>query len=166
MIPQELLPSITQGRLGPQGPHLQDRQVRVRRGCAQRLPAGRRDDRHLRQDAHGAHAGVRHLLPQSGHWQAVAPGQTDQSGRHHGHLALLPTTVMRNLRKWRVPMENYGVTACCIPGRSPRSSASTTGIPTRGVTPNHPGVGCSTRSSRPPRGLQARQRAAESGCQS
>jgi len=55
-----------------------------------------------------AHAGVRHLLPQSGHWQAVAPeskpiSQADIMVTWHS----LPTTVMRNLRKWRVPMENY-----------------------------------------------------------
>ena len=55
--------------------------------CAQRLPAGRRDDRHLRQDAHGARrcpASAAAIRALAGRGTRV---QADQSGRHHGHLA-------------------------------------------------------------------------------
>ena len=52
-----------------------------------------------------AHAGVRHLLPQSAHWNAVAPeakpiSQADIMVTWHS----LPTTVMRNFDKWNVPI--------------------------------------------------------------
>ncbi len=51
------------------------------------------------------HAAVRHLLPQSPHWSAVAPeeipiSQRDMMVTWHS----LPTTVMQKLRAWRVPV--------------------------------------------------------------
>ncbi|QFG23776.1 oxygenase MpaB family protein [Actinomadura sp. WMMB 499] len=52
-----------------------------------------------------AHAGVRHLLPQSPHWNKVADeaipiSQADMMVTWHS----LPTTVMQNLKKWKVPI--------------------------------------------------------------
>ncbi|WP_207843742.1 oxygenase MpaB family protein [Williamsia soli] len=52
-----------------------------------------------------AHAAVRHLLPQSPHWVNSAPedipiSQADIMVTWHS----LPTTVMRNLKKWKVPI--------------------------------------------------------------
>ncbi|MGW0434520.1 oxygenase MpaB family protein [Micromonospora sp. NPDC003197] len=52
-----------------------------------------------------AHAGVRHLLPQSPEWANVAPedipiSQRDMMVTWHS----LPTTVMRKLNDWRVPV--------------------------------------------------------------
>ncbi|TNY36943.1 oxygenase MpaB family protein [Thermomonospora catenispora] len=52
-----------------------------------------------------AHAGVRHLLPQSAHWTKVADeeipiSQADMMVTWHS----LPTTVMRQLRTWKVPI--------------------------------------------------------------
>ncbi|ORM37884.1 twin-arginine translocation signal domain-containing protein, partial [Williamsia sp. 1135] len=52
-----------------------------------------------------AHAAVRHLLPQSPHWVNSAPedipiSQADIMVTWHS----LPTTVMRNLTKWKVPI--------------------------------------------------------------
>ncbi|MCD0448626.1 DUF2236 domain-containing protein [Actinocorallia sp. API 0066] len=52
-----------------------------------------------------AHAGVRHLLPQSLHWSKVADekipiSQADIMVTWHS----LPTTVMQNLLKWKVPI--------------------------------------------------------------
>ncbi|TDC57098.1 DUF2236 domain-containing protein [Actinomadura sp. KC345] len=52
-----------------------------------------------------AHAGVRHLLPQSPHWQKVADeekpiSQADIMVTWHS----LPTTVMQNLVKWKIPI--------------------------------------------------------------
>ncbi|MBD0862341.1 DUF2236 domain-containing protein [Gordonia sp. zg691] len=52
-----------------------------------------------------AHAGVRHLLPQSPHWVHSATekkpiSQADVMVTWHS----LPTTVMRNLEKWKVPI--------------------------------------------------------------
>ena len=52
-----------------------------------------------------AHAAVRHLLPQSPHWVNSAPeevpiSQADIMVTWHS----LPTTVMRNLNKWKVPI--------------------------------------------------------------
>ncbi|MFD0901522.1 oxygenase MpaB family protein [Actinomadura sediminis] len=52
-----------------------------------------------------AHAGVRHLLPQSPHWSKVADeeipiSQADMMVTWHS----LPTTVMQNLKKWKVPI--------------------------------------------------------------
>ncbi|GLZ13337.1 secreted protein [Actinomadura sp. NBRC 104425] len=52
-----------------------------------------------------AHAGVRHLLPQSPHWTKVADeeipiSQRDMMVTWHS----LPTTVMQNLKKWKVPI--------------------------------------------------------------
>jgi endo-cleaving rubber dioxygenase len=52
-----------------------------------------------------AHAAVRHLLPQSPHWVDAAPedvpiSQADIMVTWHS----LPTTVMRNLMKWKVPI--------------------------------------------------------------
>lgn len=52
-----------------------------------------------------AHAGVRHLLPQSPHWANVAPenkpiSQADMMVTWHS----LPTTVMRVLKEWKVPI--------------------------------------------------------------
>ncbi|MFD0855482.1 oxygenase MpaB family protein, partial [Actinomadura adrarensis] len=52
-----------------------------------------------------AHAGVRHLLPQSTYWQQVADeekpiSQADMMVTWHS----LPTTVMQNLVKWKVPI--------------------------------------------------------------
>ncbi|XRQ10590.1 oxygenase MpaB family protein, partial [Actinomadura welshii] len=52
-----------------------------------------------------AHAGVRHLLPQSPHWTKVADeekpiSQADMMVTWHS----LPTTVMQNLVKWKVPI--------------------------------------------------------------
>ena len=52
-----------------------------------------------------AHAAVRHLLPRSPHWVSSAPedipiSQADIMVTWHS----LPTTVMRNLKKWRVPI--------------------------------------------------------------
>ncbi|TDB92661.1 DUF2236 domain-containing protein [Actinomadura sp. 7K534] len=52
-----------------------------------------------------AHAGVRHLLPQSPHWTSVADeekpiSQADMMVTWHS----LPTTVMQNLVKWKVPI--------------------------------------------------------------
>lgn len=52
-----------------------------------------------------AHAGVRHLLPRSAHWVRSAPeeipiSQADIMVTWHS----LPTTVMRNLKKWHVPL--------------------------------------------------------------
>ena len=52
-----------------------------------------------------AHAGVRHLLPKSAHWVRSAPeekpiSQADIMVTWHS----LPTTVMRNLEKWKVPL--------------------------------------------------------------
>lgn len=52
-----------------------------------------------------AHAAVRHLLPQSPHWVNSAPedvpiSQADVMVTWHS----LPTTVMRNLQKWKVPI--------------------------------------------------------------
>ncbi|MCZ4551408.1 oxygenase MpaB family protein [Gordonia rubripertincta] len=52
-----------------------------------------------------AHAAVRHLLPQSPHWVNSAPedipiSQADVMVTWHS----LPTTVMRNLKKWKVPI--------------------------------------------------------------
>ncbi|MGW0035393.1 oxygenase MpaB family protein [Gordonia sp. NPDC003376] len=52
-----------------------------------------------------AHAGVRHLLPRSTHWVRSAPedvpiSQADIMVTWHS----LPTSVMRNLRKWKVPI--------------------------------------------------------------
>ncbi|MGW0173995.1 oxygenase MpaB family protein [Rhodococcus sp. NPDC003322] len=51
------------------------------------------------------HAAVRHLLPQSPHWVGAAPedipiSQHDMMVTWHS----LPTTVMRTLRKWKVPI--------------------------------------------------------------
>ncbi|OLT11829.1 Latex clearing protein [Actinomadura sp. CNU-125] len=52
-----------------------------------------------------AHAGVRHLLPQSPAWNKVADeaipiSQADMMVTWHS----LPTTVMQNLKKWKVPI--------------------------------------------------------------
>lgn len=52
-----------------------------------------------------AHAGVRHLLPQSPYWNKVADeekpiSQADMMVTWHS----LPTTVMQNLVKWKVPI--------------------------------------------------------------
>ncbi|MGI5171516.1 oxygenase MpaB family protein [Spirillospora sp. CA-253888] len=52
-----------------------------------------------------AHAGVRHLLPKSAHWSKVADeeipiSQHDMMVTWHS----LPTTVMQNLNKWKVPI--------------------------------------------------------------
>ena len=52
-----------------------------------------------------AHAAVRHLLPQSAWWSNVASekvpiSQADVMVTWHS----LPTTVMRNLEKWHVPI--------------------------------------------------------------
>ncbi|WP_306362910.1 oxygenase MpaB family protein [Nocardia sp. CC227C] len=52
-----------------------------------------------------AHAGVRHLLPQSPHWKAMATedipiSQNDMMVTWHS----LPTTVMKHLTAWRVPI--------------------------------------------------------------
>ncbi|TDC59564.1 DUF2236 domain-containing protein [Actinomadura sp. GC306] len=52
-----------------------------------------------------AHSGVRHLLPQSPHWNRVADeekpiSQADMMVTWHS----LPTTVMQNLVKWKVPI--------------------------------------------------------------
>ncbi|GAA1556950.1 oxygenase MpaB family protein [Actinomadura kijaniata] len=52
-----------------------------------------------------AHAGVRHLLPRSAHWSKVADervpiSQADMMVTWHS----LPTTVMQNLVKWKVPI--------------------------------------------------------------
>ncbi|HLV75416.1 MAG TPA: oxygenase MpaB family protein [Vulgatibacteraceae bacterium] len=52
-----------------------------------------------------AHAGVRHLLPKSPHWTKVADeekpiSQADMMVTWHS----LPTTVMQNLVKWKVPI--------------------------------------------------------------
>ena len=52
-----------------------------------------------------AHAGVRHLLPKSSHWNKVADeeipiSQADMMVTWHS----LPTTVMQNLKKWKVPI--------------------------------------------------------------
>ncbi len=52
-----------------------------------------------------AHAGVRHLLPQSAHWTGAAPegrpiSQHDIMVTWHS----LPTSVMRVLRAWKVPI--------------------------------------------------------------
>ncbi|MEU8797694.1 oxygenase MpaB family protein [Spirillospora sp. NPDC048819] len=52
-----------------------------------------------------AHAGVRHLLPKSAHWSKVADekipiSQADMMVTWHS----LPTTVMQNLQKWKVPI--------------------------------------------------------------
>ncbi|MFZ2530154.1 MAG: oxygenase MpaB family protein [Rhodococcus sp. (in: high G+C Gram-positive bacteria)] len=52
-----------------------------------------------------AHAGVRHLLPQSSHWVAAAP--EDRPISQHDMMVTwhsLPTTVMRTLRAWQVPI--------------------------------------------------------------
>lgn len=51
------------------------------------------------------HAAVRYLLPRSGHWQRSAPeevpiSQADLMVTWHS----LPTSVMRNFDKWRVPV--------------------------------------------------------------
>ncbi|MEE2060769.1 oxygenase MpaB family protein [Rhodococcus artemisiae] len=51
------------------------------------------------------HAAVRHLLPQSPHWTGAAPedipiSQHDMMVTWHS----LPTTVMRTLKKWKVPI--------------------------------------------------------------
>ncbi|MFJ6151389.1 oxygenase MpaB family protein [Micromonospora profundi] len=59
-----------------------------------------------------AHAGVRHLLPQSPRWVAVAPedipiSQRDMMVTWHS----LPTTVMRQLNAWRVPIPTRESTA-------------------------------------------------------
>jgi hypothetical protein len=53
------------------------------------------------------HAAVRHLLPQSPHWRGSADeprpiSQADIMVTWHS----LPTTVMRNLKAWRVPLDN------------------------------------------------------------
>ena len=53
-----------------------------------------------------SHAAVRHLLPQSPHWgrsadEAKPISQADIMVTWHS----LPTTVMRNLRAWRVPLD-------------------------------------------------------------
>lgn len=53
-----------------------------------------------------SHAAVRHLLPQSPHWERAADetkpiSQADIMVTWHS----LPTTVMRNLRQWRVPLD-------------------------------------------------------------
>ncbi|MBF6239140.1 DUF2236 domain-containing protein [Nocardia otitidiscaviarum] len=52
-----------------------------------------------------AHAGVRHLLPRSPHWKAMATeeipiSQNDMMVTWHS----LPTTVMKHLTAWRVPI--------------------------------------------------------------
>ncbi|MBF6137024.1 DUF2236 domain-containing protein [Nocardia otitidiscaviarum] len=52
-----------------------------------------------------AHAGVRHLLPRSPHWKAMATEETpisqnDMMVTWHS----LPTTVMKHLTAWRVPI--------------------------------------------------------------
>ncbi|MFV2175134.1 oxygenase MpaB family protein [Actinomadura sp. LOL_016] len=52
-----------------------------------------------------AHAGVRHILPKSAHWSKVADeeipiSQADMMVTWHS----LPTTVMQNLKKWKVPI--------------------------------------------------------------
>ncbi len=52
-----------------------------------------------------AHAGVRNLLPQSPHWRAVADEEIPISQRDIMITwASLPTTVMENLAKWKVPI--------------------------------------------------------------
>ncbi|MEZ5152239.1 oxygenase MpaB family protein [Rhodococcus zopfii] len=52
-----------------------------------------------------AHAGVRHLLPQSSHWTGAAP--EDRPISQHDIMVTwhsLPTSVMRVLRAWKVPI--------------------------------------------------------------
>lgn len=58
------------------------------------------------------HAAVRHLLPQSSHWANAAPedipiSQNDMMVTWHS----LPTTVMRTLRAWKVPIPEDESTA-------------------------------------------------------
>jgi hypothetical protein len=53
-----------------------------------------------------AHAGVRHLLPRSSHWNRVADetvpiSQADMMVTWHS----LPTTVVQQMKKWKVPLD-------------------------------------------------------------